>query len=298
MNLKRFLFISLTANVLFAIFKLLAAVLTLSSAMISEGIHSIIDVVNQVLLLWGIRTSNKSPDFSRPLGYSKEFYFWSSILSLTIFIIGGCAAFYNGVSHFNQPYMEVHQSWNYGVLLAALVFNFFAVITIVKKINKRSDEVSILAAAELSRDPSVFVVLLSAIGDLAGIVVVWIGMYLGSLYQSAVYDSAASMIIGVVLFTLSFLLIRQCNRLLMSEVISPTMLRKILHLAQADNAVRDIKKHFTMYVAPKEALLVLETVFKEDLDSHQVNDSIERISQTIKSRFPRVKMVYIEEAAA
>jgi cation diffusion facilitator family transporter len=298
MNLKRFLVVSLAANVLFAIFKILTAILTASSAMVSEGVHSIIDVINQVLLIWGIKISSKSPDFSRPFGYSKEFYFWSSILSLIIFIIGGCAAFYIGVSHFNQPYLGVHQSWSYGVLLAALVFNLIAVISVLKKISDKSDEVSILAAAELSNDPSVFVVLASATGDLVGIVVVLLGMYLGSLYHSAYYDSAASMLIGVVLFTLSFLLIRQCKRLLMTEVISPTMLRKILHLARTDDAVVDVKKHFTMYVAPKEALLVLETVFKNDLDSNQVNDSIERISQTIKSRFPRVKMVYIDEAAA
>jgi cation diffusion facilitator family transporter len=298
MNLKRFLVISLVANFFFAVLKITAAVFTRSSAMISEGIHSVIDLVNQVLMIWGITTSSKSPDFSRPFGYSKELYFWSSIVSLTIFIIGGSVSFYQGFIHFGQPYIEVHQSWNYWVLAIALFFSVFSISSALKSVNKRGDEISVLRAAELSSEPSVFVILLSAIGDLAGVIVVLMGLCVGHLYQSAFYDAAASMIVGVILFTLSFLLIRQCKRLMMSEVISPMMLRKIVQLAKTDNAVIDVKKHFTMYAAPKEALLILEAIFKDDLDSRQVTDSIERISNTIKTRFPCVKTVYIDGAAA
>src|SRR5579872_1741479 len=103
MESRLFLYISLAADLLIAIAKFIAAVFTGSSSMISEGIHSMIDTISQLLLIWGIKISKKRADRYRPFGYGRELYFWSFVVSLIVFIVGGCISFYEGLIRFRKP---------------------------------------------------------------------------------------------------------------------------------------------------------------------------------------------------
>ncbi len=262
--------------------------------MISEGIHSVIDATSQLLLLWGIKTSSRVADAARPFGYGREFYFWSFIVSLIIFIIGGCISFYEGLMRFNRPEFDGNQNWNYGILGIAFLFTIVSLTSALKAFNKQRGHTSFWKAITESKDPSTFIVMLGDVGDLMGLVVAFLGVYLGHLFHNPYYDGVASMVIGLIMIVISAILVRESKSLLMGETTSRRTLRKIVKLTEADEAVIKVKKHFSTYLAPEEVLLQLNTVFKAGLTTRQITDAIERITKTIQRDFPRIKQIFIE----
>jgi len=294
MKSRLFLYISLAVDISIAISKFIAAAITGSSSMVSEGIHSVIDAISQLLLLWGIKTSRRVADSERPFGYGREFYFWSFIVSLVIFILGGCISFYEGLIRFKQPAFEVNQAWNYSILGIAFLFTIVSLTSALKAFNKQRSHTSFWKAITESKDPSTFIVMLGDVGDLMGLVVAFLGVYLGHLFHNPYYDGVASMVIGLIMIVISAILVRESKSLLMGETTSRRTLRKIIKLTEADQAVIKVKKHFSTYLAPEEVLLQLNTVFKNDLTTLQITDAIERITKTIQAEFPRIKQIFIE----
>ena len=294
MKSRVFIYISLGVDLLIASSKFVAAGFTGSPAMVSEGVHSVIDAVSQLMLLWGIKVSKKQPDTERPFGYGKELYFWSFNVSLAIFIVGGCISFYEGVTSFNHASFEGSAAWNYAVLAFAFIFNMVSMFAALKAFNQQRGRKHFWTAVVNTKDPSTIIVLLGDVGDLLGLTVAFIGVFLGRLTHHPYYDAIASMIIGIILIGISGFLIRESKSLLMGETTSRKTLRRIVALAEADESVIKIKKHFSMYLAPEEVILQLNTVFKDNLTTHQITDAIERINQVIKKEFPRVKQLFIE----
>jgi cation diffusion facilitator family transporter len=297
MKSKAFLYVSLAVDILIAVSKFIAAAVTGSSSMIAEGIHSVIDASSQLLLLWGIKTSKKLADEIRPFGYGKELYFWSFIVSLVIFILGGCISFYEGLMRLKQPEFNQDQNWNYIILAIAFVFTMISLVTALKAFNKQRGDIPFFKAITQSKDPSIFIVLLGDVGDLIGLIIAFLGVLLGQLFNNPYYDGIASMAIGAIMIAISMLLVRESKSLLMGETTSRKTLRKVVALTEADAAVIKVKKHFSMYMAPEEILLQLNTVFKEGLTTHQITDAIERITKTIQLEFPRIKQIFIEPVA-
>lgn len=294
MKSKLFIYISLVVDISIAISKFIAAGFTGSSSMVSEGIHSVIDGISQLLLIWGIRTSRKKADSIRPFGYGKELYFWSFIVSLVIFILGGCISFYEGLDRIQKPEFYGSPYWNYAILGIAFLFTMVSMIAALKAFNKQRRHESFWKEVMESKDPSTFIVLLGDFGDMIGLIIAFLGVFLGRLYHNPYYDGIASMAIGVVMITISGLLVRESKSLLMGETIAYKTVRKILKLTHQDAAVIRIKKHFSMYMGPDEILIQLNTVFKEDLTTVQITDAIERITKMIKADFPRIKQIFIE----
>jgi cation diffusion facilitator family transporter len=297
MESRFFIYISLVVDSLIAIFKFIAAYFTASSSMLSEGVHSLIDVGSQLLLMWGIRTSRRSPNAERPFGYGREFYFWSFIVSLITFSLGGCISFYEGFSRLYRPGMEGNAGWNYSVLAFAFVFNMISMFAALKAFNERRHEVPFWEAVIKTKDPSTIIVLLGDFGDMLGLIVAFVGIFLGRLFNKPYYDGVASMIIGVILIVTSGILIRESKSLLMGETTSRKTLRGIIKLTEADEAVIKVKKHFSTYLSPEEVLLQLHIVFKDGLATHEITDAIERIIKKIKKEFPRIKQIFIEPVA-
>ncbi|MDB5131422.1 MAG: ferrous iron efflux protein [Mucilaginibacter sp.] len=294
MKSRLFIYISLVVDIAIAISKFVAAAFTGSSSMVSEGIHSVIDAISQLLLIWGIVTSKKKPDYDRPFGYGKELYFWSFIVSLVIFILGGCISFYEGLLRLKQPALEGSQAWNYSILGIAFLFTLVSLISALKAFNKQRGDKPFLKAVTESKDPSTFIVLLGDVGDMLGLIIAFFGVYLARILHNPYYDGGASMVIGVVMVIISGLLVSESKSLLMGETTSRRTLRKVMALARADEAVIKVKKHFSMYMGPEEVILQLNTVFKENLTTAQITDAIERLSKTIQKEFPRIKQIFIE----
>jgi len=294
MKSRLFIYVSLVVDLSIALSKFIAAAFTGSSSMLSEGIHSVIDAISQLLLIWGIKTSKKLPDADRPFGYGKELYFWSFMVSLVIFILGGCISFYEGLMRLNKPEIQGNPVWNYSVLGIAFLFTIVSLVSALKAFNKQRMGKSFWESFINSKDPSTFIVLLGDVGDILGLIIAFIGVYLGRLFHNPYYDGVASMCIGVMMVCISALLVRESKSLLMGETIGRRTLRKIVAIAEADTSVVKVKKSRSMYMAPEEVLLQLNTVFKDSLNTLQITDAITRISKTIQKEYPRIKQIFIE----
>jgi len=297
MKSRLFIYVSLAVDLLIAISKFIAAAVTGSSSMLSEGIHSVIDAISQVLLIWGIRTSTRRADADRPFGYGKELYFWSFIVSLVIFVVGGCISVYDGYMRLERPGFEGSPEWNYIILAIAFVFNLVSMFSALKAFNLQRGKVPFWKAVVNTKDPSTIIVLLGDFGDLLGLAVAFTGIYLGRLFNNPYYDGVASMLIGVILIVISAFLARESKSLLMGETTSNKNLRKVVALTEADEAVVKVKKRSSMYLAPEEILLQMDTIFKDNLTTKQITDAIERITKAIQKEFPRMKQIFIEPVA-
>jgi len=285
---------ALIANIAIAVTKFVAAAATGSSAMISEGIHSVVDTANELLLLLGISKSKKPADKDRPFGYGRELYFWSFVVSILIFGFGGGLALYEGITHLQHPNAIENPKWNYIVLSASFVFNLISFLITLREFNKNKGDDSFWSAVRKSKDPTNFVILFEDAGDVLGVLVALAGVYLGNKYHNPYYDGIASIIIGIILAIISYVLIKESRGLLMGESVQEATAKSIKEITERDEAVEKIFYPLSVYLAPKEIVLVLETVFKEELTTKQINEAIERIQTKIQKQYPNIKQIFIE----
>jgi cation diffusion facilitator family transporter len=291
---KPLILVALAIDILIVITKFIAAAITGSSAMLSEGIHSVIDATSQLLLLLGMKKSNKRADQRRPFGYGRELFFWSFIVSLIIFIVGGCVSCYEGIIRLKEPPSTGSPTINYIVLGVSFVFICIPAVTALRSFNKERGKEHFWKAFRESRNPSIFITLLSDIGDLTGILIAFAGVYLSHRFQDPVYDGVASILIGIVLIIISIMLVMESKSLLMGESVSRKTMQQIIALAETDPAVLKVKKHFSIYLAPEEIVLQMIIGFKRNLTAHEITVSISRLNGQIKQAFPRIKQIFIE----
>ncbi len=294
---KQVIYIALAADVVITITKFIGSGISGSTAMLSEGIHSFIDCLSQLLLIWGLYKSQQKPDSRRPFGYGRELYFWAFIVSLMVFVAGGCISFYKGLQQIKHPALSGNGTWSYVVLGVAFVFTAVSAYSSLRLFNKQRGEIPFWEAIRESKDPVTFIILLSDVGDLLGLPVAFVGIWLGHTLHNAYYDGAAALVIGLILILISMVLVRESWSLLMGEAPNERTMKKIVALAEKDEAVAKVKQHLSTYLAPEDVVLQLITVFKDDLDTRQITEAIERISKEIKQKFPRIKRIFIEPVA-
>jgi len=292
------LYSALAANLAIAITKFIAAGVTGSSAMISEGIHSVVDTANEILLLFGIHKSKKPANAQRPFGYGKELYFWAFIVSILIFGIGGGISFYEGVTHLQHPSQIEDPKWNYLVLGVAFVFDGISFITAMREFKRQRGSMPFWTAVRESKDPSTFVVLFEDAADLLGLTVAFLGIFLGHYYQDPRFDGIASIIIGIILTAISALLLKESRSLLMGETADPETLQEVTRLTEANPLVVKVNLPLSMYMAPEEIILVLPIIFQEEVNSRDITQAIVQIRQTIQQKFPSIKQIFVEPELA
>jgi cation diffusion facilitator family transporter len=285
---------ALVANILIAVTKFIAAAVTGSSAMIAEGIHSLVDSGNELLLLLGIKRSKKPADRKRPFGYGKELYFWAFIVSILIFAVGGGVSFYEGISHIQSPRPIEDPKWNYIVLGIAFLFDGFSFLTALKEFNKKRGKEKFWHAIKTSKDPTTFVVLFEDSADLLGLIAAFGGVFISHYFQNPLYDGFASILIGLILTAVSIVLTLESRSLLMGETLEKHLLEEIIALTEADTSIISVKKTLSMYLAPHEVILVLPVVFESTLKVNQITEAIGDIRNKIQSKFPDVKHIVIE----
>jgi cation diffusion facilitator family transporter len=294
---KTVVYSALAADLAIAITKFIAAAVTNSSAMVSEGVHSLIDSMNQVLLLVGLARSKKPPDEDRPFGYGKELYFWSFVVSVLLFSMGGSVSFYEGLHQIQHPVPLKDVRWSYVVLGASFLFNVVSLLPPIKAFNKERGNNPFWKSIMRSKDPTTFMVLLEDASGLIGIIIAFAGIVLGHLYSNTVFDAVASLIIGTMLMGISVLLAIECRSLLIGEAASRNTLHDVVQITESDGAVIKVIRHFSMYLAPEEIVLQLIARFEPDLTTLQITEAIQRIQEKIRSKFPRIRQIYIEPAA-
>jgi cation diffusion facilitator family transporter len=286
---------ALAANLAIAITKFVAAAFTGSSAMLSEGIHSLVDTGNQALLFLGLRKSERPPDARHPFGHGKELYFWSLIVAILIFGIGGGMAFYEGVAHIRHPEPIESPNWAYAVLAFAFVFESVSWWIALRetRAEQRAGE-SVLATVRRSKNPTVFTVLLEDSAALIGIVIAFAGIWLGERFDHPWYDGAASMLIGFLLASVAIFLANESRGLLVGEAADANIVADIRELVGSDDRVSSVGKLLTMHLGPDDVLLNLELQFRPDLDAAALAASVAGLETRIRERHAEVKKIYIE----
>jgi cation diffusion facilitator family transporter len=292
------IYTALGANLLIAITKLVAAVFTGSSAMVSEGIHSLVDTSNEVLLLLGISKSQKPADAKRPFGYGRELYFWSFVVSLLFFALGGGFSIYEGIEHLMHPEEVRNPIWNYIVLAIAFVFDGISFITAIKEFKRQRGDTPFWKAVHDSKDPSTFVVLFEDAADVIGILIAFTGILLGQLLDNPYIDGIASVMIGLLLTAVAILLVRESRSLLMGETPMPEELNAVIQIAESDLLVNEVTQHLSTYLAPEEVIIILKVRFIPEAGNAQITDAIRSIRNAIVTRYPHYKQLFIEPVAS
>ncbi len=292
---KNSIYGALIANAAIAILKFVAAFFSGSSAMLSEGIHSAVDTSNELLLLLGISRSKKPPDKQHPFGHGQELYFWSLIVSVLIFGLGGGMSIYEGVSHILHPHAMENAIWNYIVLGSAFVFEAISFYIAVKDLSKQSGhKKNFWGKLRTSKDPGFFIVIYEDAADLAGLLIAFGATVLSSYFNNPLLDGIASVLIGLVLIVIAILMIAESHNLLIGESADLRLIEQTEELIRQDKDVHEVQTPLTMQLSPDEVLLVLNLEFNKDLTGSQIVDSINRLEKTITEKFPQIKQIYLE----
>jgi len=288
---------AVVGNLLVAISKFIAAALTGSSAMIAEGIHSLVDTGNGVLVLFGMKRSERPADRAHPFGHGKELYFWTLIVAISIFGIGGGMSIYEGVLHLLHP-TAVENPWpNYIVLAVALLIEGFSFFVALRAFNDARGERPVIEFIRASKDPTIFTIVFEDTAAMLGLVVAFLGVLLGQLTGSPYFDGAASVIIGLILAGIAWVLASESKGLLVGEAVEPTVLEVMNALVVADPAIEGVGVIRTMYVGPKDLLVNLDVAFCPGIDAAGMHASIARVESALKAAYPEVGNVYIEAAS-
>ena len=295
---KRVVYVAISANLAIAATKFIAAFFSGSSAMLSEGIHSLVDTGNQMLLLLGIYNSQKPTDATHPFGYGKELFFWSLIVAIVLFGIGGGMAIYEGVTHLIRPHPLEDLTWAYIVLGAATVFEAVSWRTAYREtLATKKGEGGLWQAIRHSKDPSVFTVLFEDSAALLGLLTAFLGVYFSHLLHNPYLDAAASIIIGTTLCVVALLLIQKSRGLLIGEAADPEEIASIVWIARNEPAVAAINRVLTMYIGPNEVLLNLDVQFRSFLLAAQLSATVRRLEQAIRAQHPHIKHIFIKSSS-
>ena len=237
---------AIAANVAIAVTKFVVAGITGSSAMLSEGIHSAVDTLNGVLLLVGLKLSQRPATPEHPFGHGKELYFWSLIVAVLIFGVGGGLSFYEGVQHVQHPEPMRDPMWNYVVLGVAAVFEGSSFAVALRQFLKQTGNTPFWEALHRSKDPTTYTVLAEDAAALIGLLVAALGIALSQRFDKPELDGAASLIIGLLLAGVAVALIWESRSLLIGEGIRPETARAIRGIALQQPKVRDVGRVLSM----------------------------------------------------
>jgi cation diffusion facilitator family transporter len=276
--------------------KYIAALMTGSSAMLSEAFHSTVDSLDGVFLLVGRHRSKKPPDELHPFGYGKALYFWSFIVSIFIFAAGGGMSLFEGISHISRPHEMTRVTWNYAVIGIAFLSEGVSFSFAYREIQCQRNGRSLWRTIRASKDPTALTILLEDGAALIGLTFAFLGVYLGHSLKMPVLDGVASLLIAALLFAISLILARESRDLLVGESVDPEELKQIRAQVQSIPEVLEIHNLLTMHLGPQEVLLTMELSFRPGLPPGTVVTSIDRLEKSLRHSFPDLKRIYIEVA--
>lgn len=291
---KKVIFAALAGNSLIAVTKFIASAMTGSSAMLSEGIHSLVDTGNQVLLLYGMKQAEKPASEEFPFGHGKEIYFWSFVVAILVFALGAGVSLYGGIKHIMHPEEINSFLINYIVLGLAIIFEGAAFIFALKEFKKVKGQLTYMEAVKQGKDPSIFVVLFEDGAALLGLIVALFGIFLVQLTGIAIFDGIASVVIGIILAVTAILLARETKGLLIGESADPEIVKAIHNMVDKIDPIERTNEVLTMHMGPNYILVNVSADFSPDASSDDVEGSIAELDKQIKKRFPNVKRIFVE----
>src|SRR5215213_9805295 len=291
------IYAAIAGNMAIAITKFVAATFTGSSAMLSEAIHSVVDTGNGWLMLLGVRKSRKPPDADHPFGHGHELYFWTLIVGVLIFAVGGGMSVYEGIMHILHPTLPEKLVWSYAVLGMATVFEGTTWLLGLKAFNAERGRKGVIEAIHDTKDPTSFTVLLEDSAALLGLVFAFVGIFLGSQWRLPFLDGVASVLIGLLLCGVAVLMVYESKGLLIGEGLDHQSLKSIRALVDADPAVERVGHLHTMYLGAHEVLLTIELRFHNGISSIEVRQAARRLRENIQFEHPDVSRIFFGSEA-
>ncbi|MGI4830618.1 MAG: cation diffusion facilitator family transporter [Janthinobacterium lividum] len=291
---RKVLYAAMIANIAIVIAKMVAAAVTGSSAMLSEGIHSLVDTGNGGLLLVGLQLSRRPADELHPFGYGRELYFWTMVVALAVFALGGGVSIYEGILHLLRPHVLDHLRATYVVLACSALFEGSSLTLALREFRKSNPGLPLLQSIRRSKDPASFTVLFEDSAAVMGIAIAAGATFLGRRYHTGWLDGAASILIGVLLMSVAMLLGAKTKTLLIGEGLDKKSLHAICQLAAAIPGVERSGYPFTTFFGPQDALLAMTVQFRQGVSSRQVELSVDQIEERVRAQYPEIKHIFLE----
>jgi cation diffusion facilitator family transporter len=292
------IYAALAGNVLIATTKAVAAAWTGSSAMLSEAVHSLVDTINELLLLYGLHRSRRPPDRAHPLGHGRELYFWSFIVALMVFGLGAGVSLFEGVSHILNPVPVENPTVNYVVLALSFVFEFGSWWVAFKAFRATKGSRGYVEAIETAKDPTTFTVLFEDSAALAGLVIAFAGIWAAQVFEMPKLDGVASLGIALVLATAGAALARRTKQLLIGEGAGAELQRSILEIASRHRGIATANGVLTTQVGPDQVVVALSAEFDDNLTTPQIEACVTTLEEEIRSAHPEVSLLFVKPQTA
>ncbi len=285
---------ALIANFTIAIAKFFGFVITSSSAMLAEAVHSLADTSNQALLLLGKKRSKKSPSDERPFGFGRERFFWAFVVSLVLFSLGSMYAVYEGIEKIRHPHEIESLWWALAILLFAMVMEAYAFQTAVKESRFYKGDHSWKSFIRRSRIPELPVVLLEDFGALMGLVFAFVCVLIADVTGNAVWDGIGTLSIGILLGLIAIILAIETKSLLIGEGALPEQSMRIENAITSSPEVSSLIDMRTEYLGPETLLVAAKIEFSEKTSSPDISNDVDNIEKRIREVEPLAKIIYLE----
>ncbi len=291
------IYAALTANILIATAKFVTAAITGSSSMLAEGFHSTVDIGNSVLLLFGMRRSQRPADELHPFGYGKELYFWSFVVAVSVFSVGGVLSVWDGIHHLHSPAELGNLKWSYAVLGLSAVLDGYSLIVSLREIARTKGSASLWQFIQRSKDPTVYTVAMEDGADLAGVIVAFLAIFLGEHLHLPWLDGAGSIVIGVILIGIAIVLGRESKNLLVGESASRPLVQQIRRAVASDAGIDAVGQVLTMQLGPHAVLVNIDARFKPQGSLDALESAIRRVEDSVRAIDPSVQHVFLEASS-
>jgi len=295
---RKVVYAGIVGNLLVAVTKFVAAGFTHSSAMLSEAVHSVVDTLNQVVMLYGLRRASRPADPGHPLGYGRELYFWSFVVAVLIFAIGAGVSVYEGIRHVMDPEPMQNPWVNYLVLGLAGLIEFGSWTVATREFNRQRGDQGYFEAAEKTKDPSTLTLLLEDSAALIGIAIALVGTAASQLLGMPILDGVASILIGLLLGVVSMFLARESKRLLIGEPARRSLVEAIKRCAQAQEGVASVNGLLTIHLAPRQVVCALSIEFEDALQVPSLEKAVEEMEARIRQSHPEVTLLFVKPQRA
>jgi len=291
---SRTILIALGANVGIAAAKFVAAAITGSSAMLTEGVHSLVDSANQLLLLHGRKQARRPADAVHPFGYGRELYFWSFVVAILVFSLGAGVSVYEGVLHILAPEPATDPVIAFVVLGLAAGLEGWSTIAALADFNRSRGKRGLWSEIRRSKDAPTLVLLLENAGALVGLAVAAAGLTLSLVTSNPFWDGLASVLIGLVLGALALVLLFEAKGLLIGESADPALVAAIRRTAEAHEGIVCVHEVLTLHVAPEMVTAMISADFDDTISARAVEGIVARIEREVGEMFPIVTRVYVQ----
>lgn len=291
---NRTILIALGANVAIAAAKFMAAAVTGSSAMLTEGFHSLVDSANQVLLLYGRARAQRPADAIHPFGYGRELYFWSFIVAILVFALGAGVSVYEGVMHILTPEPATSPLIAFAVLAVAAGLEGWSTLAALADFNHARGTRSWWSEIRRSKDAPTLVLLLENAGALVGLAVAALGLTLSLVTGNPFWDGLASVLIGLVLGVLAVVLLLEAKGLLIGESADPRLVAAIANSAAAHPGIVRVHEVLTLHTAPEMVTAIISADFEDTISARAVEGIVGDIERDVAREFPIVTRVFVQ----